>query len=112
MRKRPDDPAAADEGEENDCESRQVPLEETLAALRRSTLWPAAAPYLRAGRPEDHWREGCWRFLTYPAMRDGQALTAVFAVRLDWNEQLYQGTLVDDDHRPVQDLRIAAMASA
>ena len=53
-----------------------------VARLRRSVLWADARQYLAADAPSEQWREGCWRYLAYPANYDGEAATAVFALYL------------------------------
>ncbi|WP_175250053.1 hypothetical protein [Actinomadura sp. J1-007] len=35
---------------------------------------------LASAVPLDVWREGCWRFVVYPARVDGRPMEAVFAV--------------------------------
>lgn len=64
------------------CATEPIPLAETLASLRRSSLWFDAQSYLRSQAPNDHWREACWRFITFPAKYANTPATAVFAVYL------------------------------
>jgi hypothetical protein len=61
---------------------RPAPPRRTLERLRRSPLWADAREYLAADAPSEQWREGCWRYLAYPATYDGEAATAVFALYL------------------------------
>jgi hypothetical protein len=48
-------------------------------------LWADASEYLAADVPTEEWRDGCFRYLTYPANYAGQAATAVFALYLGRN---------------------------
>jgi hypothetical protein len=64
------------------CAHRPAPLRATLAQLRRSTLWADARDYLATDAPSEQWRDGCWRYLAYPATYDGEDATAVFALYL------------------------------
>jgi len=64
------------------CARRWVSLERTLTRLRASELWRGAREHLAAEAPSEHWREGCWRYLSYPARYDGRRATAVFALYL------------------------------
>ncbi len=67
---------------ETACAHRRVPPERTIARLRASLLWAEARRYLAAESPLEQWREGCWRYLVYPASYEGEAATAVFALYL------------------------------
>jgi hypothetical protein len=73
--------AAAERVEEAACR-RGVSFERSVARLRRSELWQRARPYVSADAPSDHWDEGCWRLICYPAVYEGEQATAVFAVSL------------------------------
>ncbi|HEX4833107.1 MAG TPA: MauE/DoxX family redox-associated membrane protein [Trebonia sp.] len=64
------------------CEARRLPVARTLASLRASRAWRHYRPYLTAQAPGDVWREGCWRFVTYPASVDGRDADVVFSVYL------------------------------
>jgi hypothetical protein len=64
------------------CAHRPAPPRVTLARLRGSTLWADAKQYLAADAPTEQWRDGCWRYLAYPARYDGEDATAVFALYL------------------------------
>jgi hypothetical protein len=72
---------AANRVEETACR-RGVSFERSVARLRRSELWQRARPYVSADEPGDHWDEGCWRLICYPAVYEGEPATAVFAVGL------------------------------
>ena len=41
-----------------------------LRALRRSDLWPRLAPILSSTDPDDSWRDGCFRYLSFAALLD------------------------------------------
>ena len=64
------------------CRRVPVPVERTAARLRGSELWLRARPYIAADAPSEHWREGCWTLMCYPAVYEGREATAVFAVGL------------------------------
>lgn len=49
---------------------------------RRTGLWQSVERYLSVHEPDDNWREGCWRFLSYPALFEGAAAAAIFAIHL------------------------------
>src|SRR5712692_4529768 len=79
-----------------DCLTASVPLEESVAALKASVIWTDWAHHVRA--PDayaDYWRDGCWRFFTFPSSRNEPA-TAVFGVRLPPGPADYRAALVDD----------------
>lgn len=65
------------------CSVRRVPHEQTVAALHASAQWREHLPLLDAAEPVEAWREGCWRFFSYPATVDGEAAHAVFAVLVE-----------------------------
>jgi len=69
-------------GRAEPCEVRRVPVERTLAMLRASTPWLRCSPYLTSATPADVWREGCWRFLAYPAVLANRRVDVVFAIYL------------------------------
>ena len=64
------------------CEVRAVPVERTLAALHGSGQWRQHQGILVAGTPTDVWREGCWRFVVYPAVLASRRIEVVFAVHV------------------------------
>lgn len=66
-----------------DCATIRVPLEVTLAALRGSDAWGRWLPHLsEAEEVRDHWRSGCWRFVSFDADYQGRTAVAVFAARV------------------------------
>ena len=69
-------------GYSDPCEARGVPVARSLAFLRGSASWRAYQRYLTSPEPADVWREGCWRFLAYPAVISGRAADVVFGVSL------------------------------
>jgi hypothetical protein len=64
------------------CEIREVPVARTLSALRASAPWRRYRRVLVAAAPVDVWREGCWRFMVYPAVLASRRVEVVFAVHL------------------------------
>jgi hypothetical protein len=62
------------------CERRRSPLTETYQALHASDAWLSRENAIVSAAPLDVWREGCWRFLVFPARVDGREMEIVFAV--------------------------------
>ncbi|MEV5828886.1 MauE/DoxX family redox-associated membrane protein [Spirillospora sp. NPDC052242] len=62
------------------CERRRSPLAETYATLHGSPEWAVHEDAVTSAVPLDVWREGCWRFLAFPARLDGRDVRLVFAV--------------------------------
>jgi hypothetical protein len=62
------------------CARRRSPLAETFATLHDSPAWLAAENSITSAVPVDVWREGCWRFVVFPARLDGRDTEIVFAV--------------------------------
>lgn len=77
------------------CEARRVPVARTLAAVRGSQAWRYSQPYLTVPEPTDIWREGCWRFVTYPATVDDRRIDIVFAVYLQARRPPIRAAVVD-----------------
>jgi hypothetical protein len=64
------------------CELREVPLARTFSALEASAPWRRYRRHLVTSRPVDVWREGCWRFVVFPAVFGSRRVEMVFAVYL------------------------------
>ncbi len=64
------------------CEIRRVPAERTLATLRSSSAWRRYRRQITSREPVDMWREGCWRFVVFAAVMQGNPADVVFAVYL------------------------------
>jgi hypothetical protein len=64
------------------CEVRRLPVARTLSALRGSGHWRRYRRYLTSEEPVDVWREGCWRYVVFPAMLASRRVEVVFAVYL------------------------------
>lgn len=62
------------------CERRRSPLAETYTTLNDSAEWLRYEESVSSAAPLDVWREGCWRFLVFPARVDEQEVEIVFAV--------------------------------
>jgi hypothetical protein len=77
------------------CELRHVPVERTLAALRRSYAWRKYAGVITRPQPSDVWRELCWRYVVFPARVSGRDADAVFAVYLKQRRPIIMTALVD-----------------
>ena len=75
---------------------RRISLERSVAGLRRSDLWRRARPYVSSEAPTEHWDEGCWRLLCYPAVYEGQSVTAVFSVHLGLRQSPNTVAFVDE----------------
>lgn len=68
-----------------------------LASLRRTGLWEEASRWITATTPDDHWREGCWRFLSFAAKHGDVPATIVFAVHLPPGARTVRASLVAAD---------------
>jgi hypothetical protein len=77
------------------CELRIVPVDRTLAALRRSSQWRRRSGLITSDVPVDVWRELCWRYVVFAARADGRAAELVFAVYLRRRRPVVQTSLVD-----------------
>ena len=64
------------------CELREVPTWQTLSILRASLPWRRYQRLLVSATPVDVWREGCWRFVVFPAVLASRRVEVVFAVHL------------------------------
>ena len=64
------------------CELRDVPVGRTLSALHASPTWGRYQRFLVTAAPTDLWREGCWRFVVFPAVLASRPVDVVFAVHL------------------------------
>ena len=83
------------------CAHRPAPRRQTLDRLRGSKLWVDARPYLAADAPSEQWRDGCWRYLSYPANYEGEPATAVFALYLGRSRNSDGVAFVADDEQRV-----------
>lgn len=82
-------------GYSDPCEARRLPVTRTVASLRGSGPWRTYSRYLTALDPADIWREGCWRFLAYPAAIDGRAVDVVFGVYFQAHRPLVRAAVVE-----------------
>jgi hypothetical protein len=80
---------------------RTVPVERSVTQLQRSELWSRARPYVTAEAPTEHWDEGCWRLICYPAVYEGEPATAVFAVSLGVRQSRNRVAFVAEAERRV-----------
>ncbi|MBW8481862.1 hypothetical protein K1Y72_05745 [Actinomadura sp. PM05-2] len=76
------------------CERRPSPLAETLETLHASAAWRRHAPAVGAAAPLDVWREGCWRFLLFPARDGGAPADLVFAVSTAERDRTVRAALI------------------
>lgn len=79
------------------CELRRSRLAETYATLRSSEVWRQHQQVLLADEPMDVWREGCRRYLTFPASVDDQRVTLVFAVSTQERHRTVRAALVVEE---------------
>ena len=77
------------------CEALRLPVSRTLASLHGSAAWRYYRPYLATPGPSDIWREGCWRFMTYPGEVDNRRVDVVFAVYLQSRRPPVRAAIVD-----------------
>jgi hypothetical protein len=83
------------------CLFADVPLETTLSVLKRSSPWTRLRPCLTSEELLDHWRDGCWHFLSYPATIGDTQASAIFAVRVPRGKAPTRGALVEQGTRRV-----------
>ncbi|MQY05119.1 MauE/DoxX family redox-associated membrane protein [Actinomadura macrotermitis] len=76
------------------CARRRSTLGESLARLRASDAWLAYENAIASAAPLDVWREGCWRFLLYPARVEGRPAGLVFAVSTAERDRTVRSALV------------------
>lgn len=76
------------------CLTSSESVEASVRRLRASKAWRALAAHIAdSTEPVDHWREGCWRFVTFSAaMEDGAQ--AVFAIHLPPGRVSFSGAIV------------------
>jgi hypothetical protein len=82
-------------GYSDPCEARRVPVARSTASLHGSDTWRAYQRHLTAPEPADVWREGCWRFLAYPASIGGRAAEVVFGVYLQEHRPPVRAAIVE-----------------
>jgi hypothetical protein len=82
-------------GHSDPCETRRLPVARSLATLRGSRPWRSYRRYLTAAEPADVWREGCWRFLAYPAAIGGRTVEVVFGVYLQEHRAPVRAAVVE-----------------
>ena len=65
-------------------------------------MWRRARPYVSdAETPTEHWDEGCWRLLCYPAVYEGESVTAVFSIHLGLRQSPNTVAFVDEAEQRV-----------
>lgn len=79
------------------CERRPSPIGETYATLYDSPAWTEHENVVTSAVPLDVWREGCWRFVVFPARVDGQEREVVFAVSTAERDRSVRSVLVDPE---------------
>ena len=77
------------------CELRNVPVDRTIAALRRSKQWRKLSGMISDDVPADIWRELCWRYVVYPSSHKDRETQLVFAVFLQQRRPTVHSALVD-----------------
>jgi len=77
------------------CEVRDLPAEQTLAALQRSAQWRKHSSLIDKHRPADIWRELCWRYFAFPSRYAERDAELVFAVYLQQRRPAVHSALVD-----------------
>src|SRR5690606_6145283 len=83
---------------------RPSPIEETYATLYDSPAWTEHENVVTSAVPLDVWREGCWRFVVFPARVDGQEREVVFAVSTAERDRSVRSALVDPEKSLSADL--------
>ncbi|TDC98279.1 MauE/DoxX family redox-associated membrane protein [Actinomadura sp. 7K507] len=76
------------------CERRRSPVQETYVTMYQSSAWLRHEDVIASAVPLDVWREGCWRFVVYPARVDEQDMEIVFAVSTAERDRTVRSALV------------------
>ncbi|WP_433465678.1 MauE/DoxX family redox-associated membrane protein [Spirillospora sp. CA-128828] len=77
------------------CERRRSPMSETYATLHDSRAWVAHENVIASAVPLDVWREGCWRFVVFPArLPGGRDVEIVFAVSTAARDRTVRSAIV------------------
>ncbi|GAA4238819.1 hypothetical protein GCM10022254_56370 [Actinomadura meridiana] len=79
------------------CERRRSPIGETYATLFNSPAWVEHENVITSAVPLDVWREGCWRFVVFPARVAGRSLEVVFAVSTAERDRTVRSALTAPD---------------
>ncbi|WP_207936608.1 MauE/DoxX family redox-associated membrane protein [Actinomadura sp. KC216] len=82
------------------CERRRSPIEETYATLYDSPAWVEHENVVASAVPLDVWREGCWRFVVFPARVHERDVEIVFAVSTAERDRTVRSALVPPDLPP------------
>jgi hypothetical protein len=77
------------------CELRRLPVERSLAALRKSSQWRKHAGVITADVPVDVWRELCWRYVVFPGRYGDRSAEVVFAIYLKPRRPAIRTAFVD-----------------
>lgn len=83
------------------CARARVSPDVALAHLLQSKAWHELRDYLVDQHPVEHWREGCWTFLSFPARQGDEPATAIFAITLGGESAACRGALVSEERREV-----------
>ncbi|WP_067450870.1 MauE/DoxX family redox-associated membrane protein [Actinomadura macra] len=79
------------------CARRRSPLAETYATLYKSRVWLSYENVVTSAVPLDVWREGCWRFVSFPARLGERDMEIVFAVSTAERDRTVRAALVQPD---------------
>ncbi|GAA1528162.1 hypothetical protein GCM10009678_07380 [Actinomadura kijaniata] len=77
------------------CARRRGTLGETYATLHDSDVWAAYENLVMSAVPLDVWREGCWRFLVYPARFGEREVEIVFAVSTAERDRMVRSAVLE-----------------
>lgn len=78
------------------CLTSYAPLETCKLLLARSGVWERLGPVLDGAELADHWRDGCWSFLSFRTSWNEQHATAVFAIRVPPGPRHIRAAVLDD----------------
>ncbi|WP_131739305.1 MauE/DoxX family redox-associated membrane protein [Actinomadura roseirufa] len=79
------------------CERRRSPVTETYRALYDSPAWVEHENVVASAVPLDVWREGCWRFVVFPARMNERDMEVVFAVSTAERDRTVRSAVVQAD---------------
>ncbi len=79
------------------CLTSRHTIEWALNQLRYTHIWKQFSPLLLSSTPVDHWREGCWRLVSYDSEAyTGGLATVVFAIRLPPGGGHFRAAMIAD----------------
>ncbi|GAA3930886.1 hypothetical protein GCM10023085_10330 [Actinomadura viridis] len=98
-------------GQATPCERRRSSLAETYSTLYGSETWRASEHAITSPVPLDVWREGCWRFVVFPARVDGRDTEIIFAVSTAERNRTVRTATLPTENKPEHDTAAGHLAT-